>query len=91
MAARQTNVARVPPPKQRCLDTILASSRRLPRPLRVLHVVVYALRYEDQIGKAEVDCESDYGRDETCPYGASEVGDVAYEPDCEEGKGYAIC
>jgi hypothetical protein len=49
------------------------------------------LRDEDQVGEAEVDCEGDDGGDEAGPEGACEVGDVADEPDGEEGEGYAIC
>jgi hypothetical protein len=58
---------------------------------RVLHVVVYALRYQDEVGEAEVDCQGDYCRDETGPEGARKVGDVADEPYCKKGERYAVC
>lgn len=57
---------------------------------RVLHVVVYALRDEDEVCEAKVDCEGDDGGDEACPEGAGKVGYVADEPDDEEGEGDAI-
>ena len=49
------------------------------------------MRDEDAVGEAEVDCESDDSRNKVGPEGAHEVGDVAYEPDGEEGEGYSIC
>jgi hypothetical protein len=42
------------------------------------------------VGKTEVDCECDYSRHETCPQSAGKVGDVADEPDNEEGQGDAV-
>jgi hypothetical protein len=42
------------------------------------------------IGKAEVDCKCDDSRDKMCPQGAGKVGDVANEPDDEEGQGDAV-
>lgn len=48
------------------------------------------MRDKDQVGKAEVDCERDDGGHEAGPECADEVGDVADEPDGEEGEGYAI-
>ena len=49
------------------------------------------MRDEDEVGVAKVDCEGDYCRDETGPEGARKVGDVAYEPYCKKGEGYAVC
>ena len=49
------------------------------------------MRDEDQVGEAEIDCEGDDGGDEPGPEGAGEVGDVAEEPDGEEGEGDAVC
>lgn len=65
--------------------------RLLPPSTRVDVVVVQALRYQDKVGDAEVDCEGGDGGDEAGPEGAGEVGDVADEPDEEEGEGYALC
>lgn len=69
----------------------MAAGGGFTRAPRVLEIVVYALRYEDEVCEAEVDCERDNGGDEACPDGAGEVGDVADEPDGEEGERYAFC
>jgi len=65
-------------------------SRQLALPTRVQRIVVQALRDEDQIREAEVDCEGDDGGDKASPDGADEVGDVADEPDYEEEEGDAL-
>lgn len=45
---------------------------------------------KDEVCEAKVDGEGDDGGDEAGPEGAGEVGDVAYEPDDEEGEGDAV-
>lgn len=49
------------------------------------------MRDKDQVGEAEVDCEGNDGGDEAGPDGADKVGDIAYEPDGEEGERDAFC
>lgn len=56
----------------------------------IFEVVIQTLTNEDQVGEAEIDCKSGDGGHETSPEGASEVGDVADEPDDEEGERYAF-
>jgi len=58
---------------------------------RVLEVVVDALRYEDEVREAEVDCKRRNGGNEIRPDGAGKVGDVPDEPYGEEGQGDALC
>jgi hypothetical protein len=92
MTSGQSNITRVPTSKQRRLHIVLAASRRFPcAASRVLEVIVDALRDEDQVREAEVYCECDDGGDEASPESTREIGDVADEPDGEEGEGYAVC
>lgn len=91
VATWEANVAAVAAAEQRRLDAIGGAGGRLALATRVLHVVVEALRDEDQVGEAKVDCEGDDGGDETGPEGTGEVGDIANEPDDEEGERDAIC
>ena len=92
VTARQANVAAVAATEQRRLDAIgrLRGSLAIAT-ARVFHVVVNALRDEDEVCEAEVDGEGDDGRDETGPESPREVRHVANEPDGEEGEGDAIC
>lgn len=91
MTSGQSNITRIPTAEQRRLHVVLTARRRFPCAApRILEVVVDALRDEDEVGEAEVYCERDDGGDEAGPEGAREVGDVADEPDGEEGKGYAV-
>jgi len=91
VASRQTDVAAIASAQQGRFNAVcrlhggfaLAAAR-------VLHVVVYALRDEDEVCEAEVDCEGDDGGDEASPEGTSKVRYVADEPDDEEGEGDAI-
>lgn len=91
MATRQADVARVPPAQQWSLDAVLATNGHLACSARVLQVVVEALRDQDQVGEAKVDCESDDGGDKTCPNCACEVGDVTDKPDNKKGKRNPVC
>lgn len=91
MAPRQTHVGAVSATEQRLLDAVLTPGGLLPALAGVLDVVVDALCDEDQIGEAEVDGEGDDGGHELGPERADEVGDVAYEPDGEEGQRDAVC
>ena len=91
MTPGQPHIRAIPASQQRLLDAVLAAGRRLAGgAARVLGVVVDALRDEDEVGEAEVDCEGGDGGDELRPDGAGEVGYVADEPDGEEGEGYAV-
>jgi len=58
--------------------------------LGVQRVVVDALGNQNEVGEAEVDGQRDDGGDEAGPERAGEVGDVADEPDGEEGEGDAF-
>ena len=91
VAPRKPHIAAVPPPKQGLLNAVLAAGGRLARLARVLDVVVETLADEDEVGEAEVDGEGDDSGDEACPERTNEVGDVANEPDGEEGEGDAVC
>lgn len=91
VTSRQANVAAVATSEQRRLNAFRGARRCLALAARVLHVVVDALRYEDEVGEAKVDCEGSNGGHKISPECAGEVGDVANEPDCEEGKRDAIC
>lgn len=91
VASWEADVAGVATAEEGRLDAVGAAGGRLARALRVLHVVVDALRNEDEVGKAEVDCEGDDGRDEASPEGAGEVGDIANEPHGQEGERDAVC
>jgi hypothetical protein len=86
MATWETNIARVATTEEGRFNAIAAACRSLARAARVLEVVVYALRDEDEIGEAEVDCECDDGGNETSPQCAGKVGDIPYKPNCEEGE-----
>jgi hypothetical protein len=90
VAARQAQVTRVPAAEERRLNALGAARGCLALAARVFEVVVDALRDEDEVCEAEVDCECDDGRDEAGPEGAGQVGDVADEPDGEEGEGDAV-
>jgi hypothetical protein len=90
VAAREADVAGVAAAEERCFDAIGAAGRGLALAARVLEVVVDALRNEDQVREAEVDCECDDGGHETGPDSADEIGDIADKPDGEEGKRDAL-
>jgi hypothetical protein len=92
VASRQANVAAIAATEQGRFNAVCGLRRGFAlAAARVLHVVVDALRDEDEVCEAEVDCEGDDGGNETGPEGADEVRYVAYEPDDEEGEGDAIC
>ena len=93
VTAGQTNVAAIATAEERRLDAFGGARRglALAATARVAHVVVYALRDQDQVGEAKVDCEGGYGGHQVGPDGACEVGDVAHEPDDEESERNAIC
>jgi hypothetical protein len=90
VAAREADVAGVAAAEERCFDAIGAAGRGLSLAARVLEVVVDALRNEDQVREAEVDCECDDGGHEAGPDSADEVGDIADKPDGEEGERDAL-
>lgn len=90
MTAGEANVAAVAASKQRGVDAVGGAGRGLALTAGVLHVVVEALRNEDKVGKAKVDGKGNDGRDETSPERACEVGNVANEPDNQEGERDAI-
>lgn len=91
LASRQSIAAAVAPAKQRLLHTLHGPSRGFAGLARVLHVVIYALRNQNQIREAKVDSEGDDGGDKAGPDCASEVRNVADEPNGEEGERYAFC
>jgi hypothetical protein len=91
VTSRQTDITAIASAQQGRFNAVCRLHRGFAlATARVLHVVVYALRDEDEVGEAEVNCEGDDGGDETGPDGASKVGYVADEPDDEEGEGDAI-
>lgn len=53
-------------------------------------IVVNALRDQRAVREAEVDCQRDHGRHETCPEPSRERQDVAGGPDEEESHGDAV-
>ena len=91
VAPRQTDVGAVSATEQRLLDAVLTPGGLLAVLAGILDVVVHALGDEDQIREAEVNCERNHGGHELGPQRAGEVGDVAYEPDGEEGQRDAVC
>jgi hypothetical protein len=91
VATGQTNVAGVATAEEGCFDAVGAAGGGLALAARVLEVVVYALRDEDQVGEAEVDCEGDDGGHEAGPDCADEVCDIPDKPDSQEGEGDAVC
>jgi hypothetical protein len=90
MAPGKPHITAIPSSEQRLFHAVLAAGGSLARLARVLDVVVDTLADKDEVGEAEVDGESDDGGDEAGPESAGEVGDVADEPDDEEGEGDAV-
>jgi len=91
VTSRQTDITAIASAQQGRLNAVCRLHGGLAlAAARVFHVVVYALRDEDEVCEAKVDCEGDDGGDEACPEGAGKVGYVADEPDDEEGEGDAI-
>jgi hypothetical protein len=90
MTPGEPHITAVPSSKQRLFDAVFAAGGRLARLARILNVVVETLANKDEVGKAEVNGEGDDGGYETGPDGADEIGDVANEPDDEEGEGDAV-
>lgn len=87
----QAHVVAVTAAQERLLDAVAGRGLgHLAHSAGVSDVVVQALGDQDEIGETEVDGEGNNGGHEASPDGAREVGDVADEPDGEEGDGNAI-